>query len=41
MESQCSIGVLINEACHKSVYGVFSKDIKLTEDYSEEKVLFS
>lgn len=42
MESQCSIGVLINEACHKSVYGVFSKDIKLIEDYSEEeKVLFS
>lgn len=40
MESQCSIGVIINEACHKSVYGVFPKDITLIEDYcEEEKVL--
>lgn len=37
MKSQCSIGVFINEACHKSVYGIFPKNIKLIEDYSEEK----
>lgn len=42
MESQCSIGVHIDEICHKSVYGVFPKDIKLLTDYSEEeRLLFS
>jgi hypothetical protein len=42
MESQCSIGVFINEPCHKSVYGEFPKTIKLIQDYSEEeKLLFS
>lgn len=42
MESQCSVGVCVNELCFKSVYGEFPKAIKSLEEYSEEdKLLFN
>lgn len=33
---KCSVGTFINEECHKCVYGLVKKDVRLIDDLSEE-----